>query len=241
MLFPVVVLLGLNGLCVGILNAYNHFTVPALAPLVWNIVIIVTLLVVLRPLFEGDDQLYAYAIGVLAGTIVQFLMAFPVLRYHGFQFTLALDWRDPRVRRVIALMIPVTIGLGVINFDLVINSTLGSLVSDQAPRAIDAAFRLYQLPQGMFSIALATVLFPALARATRSAATSRCCAGPWPTASARSSSCSSRRGGDTPCSRRRSCGSSTSTASSARTRPTLSPRRWSGSPWRCRSTARTCS
>ena len=163
-LFPVVVLLGLNGLCVGILNAYNHFTVPALAPLVWNIVIIV-LLVVLRPLFEGPDQLYAYAIGVLAGTIVQFLMAFPVLRYHGFQFTLALDWRDPRVRQVIALMIPVTIGLGVINFDLVINSTLGSLVSDQAPRAIDAAFRLYQLPQGMFSIALATVLFPALARA----------------------------------------------------------------------------
>ncbi len=164
LLFPVVVLLGLNGLCVGILNAYDHFTIPALAPLVWNIVIIV-LLVVLRPLFDGPNQLYAYAIGVLAGTIVQFLMAFPVLRHHGFELKLALDWRDPRIKQVIALMLPVTIGLGVINFDLVINSTLGSLVSDQAPRAIDAAFRLYQLPQGMFSIALATVLFPALARA----------------------------------------------------------------------------
>ncbi len=57
-----------------------------------------------------------------------------------------------------------TIGLGVINFDLVINSTLGSLVSDQAPRAIDAAFRIYMLPQGVFSVALATVLFPALSR-----------------------------------------------------------------------------
>ncbi len=164
LLFPVVVLLGLNGLCVAILNAYDHFTIPALAPLAWNIVIVV-LLVVLRPLFDGPEELYAYAIGVLAGTVVQFLMAFPVLRRHGFEFRFALDWRDPRIGQVVALMLPVTIGLGVINVDLVINSMLGSLVSEQAPRAIDAAFRLYQLPQGMFSIALATVLFPALTRA----------------------------------------------------------------------------
>ncbi|MGI8593413.1 MAG: murein biosynthesis integral membrane protein MurJ [Solirubrobacteraceae bacterium] len=164
LLFPVVVLLGLNGLCVAILNAYDHFTIPALAPLAWNVVIVV-LLVVLRPLFEGPEELYAYAIGVLAGTVVQFLMAFPVLRRHGFELRFALDWRDPRIKQVVALMLPVTIGLGVINVDLVINSMLGSLVSEQAPRAIDAAFRLYQLPQGMFSIALATVLFPALTRA----------------------------------------------------------------------------
>ena len=59
-------------------------------------------------------------------------------------------------------MLPVTIGLGLINFNLLINSTLGSLVSEQAPRAIDAAFRIYMLPQGLFSVAIATVLFPAL-------------------------------------------------------------------------------
>jgi putative peptidoglycan lipid II flippase len=61
-------------------------------------------------------------------------------------------------------MLPVTIGLGLINFNVLINSTLGSLVSDAAPRAIDAAFRIYMLPQGMFSVAIATVLFPALSR-----------------------------------------------------------------------------
>src|SRR5262249_19002758 len=74
------------------------------------------------------------------------------------------DWRDPRIMQVLKLMVPVCIGLGVINFDLIINSSLGSLVSDQAPRAIDAAFRVYMLPQGMFSVAIATVLFPALSR-----------------------------------------------------------------------------
>jgi putative peptidoglycan lipid II flippase len=162
-LFPIVVLLGLNGLVVGILNSYDHFSIPAIAPLVWNVVII-GLLIALRPLFSGPDQLYAYAIGVLVGTVVQFAMALPVLGRIDFRLRLAFDWRDERIRRVLTLMLPVTIGLGVINFDLLINSALGTLVSDEAPRAIDAAFRIYMLPQGMFSVALATVLFPALSR-----------------------------------------------------------------------------
>ncbi len=166
-LFPIVLLLGLNGLLVGILNAYDHFTIPALAPLVWNVVIIF-LLVVLRPFFDGPDQLYAYAIGVLIGTLVQLAMALPVLKRLDFAFARKIDFHDPRVKQVLALMLPVTLSLGLINFNMVINSVLGSYVSEQGPRAIDAAFRIYMLPQGMFSVAIATVLFPALARlATR--------------------------------------------------------------------------
>jgi putative peptidoglycan lipid II flippase len=61
-------------------------------------------------------------------------------------------------------MLPVSLGLGVINVDLVIKSVIGTLISEGAPRAIDAAFRIYMLPQGMFSVAIATVLFPQLAR-----------------------------------------------------------------------------
>ena len=70
----------------------------------------------------------------------------------------------PDVRRVLLLMLPVTISLGLINFNLVINSFFGTLVSDQAPAAIDKAFRIYMLPQGIFSVAVATVVFPTLAR-----------------------------------------------------------------------------
>ncbi|MCW3017455.1 MAG: integral rane protein MviN [Solirubrobacterales bacterium] len=162
-LFPIVLLLGVNGLVVGILNAYGHFAIPAIAPLVWNVVII-GCLVVLRPLFHGDDQLYAYAIGVLVGTLVQLLMALPMLGRLGFRFSRTVSLRDERIKRVFVLMLPITISLGVINFDLYINSSLGTLVSKEAPRAIDAAFRIYMLPQGMFSVALATVLFPTLSR-----------------------------------------------------------------------------
>jgi putative peptidoglycan lipid II flippase len=167
-LFPIVTLLGLTGLVVGVLNAHEHFTIPALAPLVWNLVIIAGL-VFLTPRFDGDEQLYAYAIGVLAGTTVQLLMCLPQLRRLGYPLRISFAFRhDPRVRQVLLLMLPVSLGLGLINVSLLINSTIGFLVSNEAPAAIDAAFRIYMLPQGMFSVAVATVLFPALSRlATR--------------------------------------------------------------------------
>jgi len=108
--------------------------------------------------------LYAYAIGILVGTAVQFAMALPVLKTVGFHFEWSFDWRDPRVKRVFVLMLPVTLGLGLINFNALANYYLAGFVSEEGPRAIEAAFRLYMLPQGMFSVAIATVLFPQLSR-----------------------------------------------------------------------------
>jgi putative peptidoglycan lipid II flippase len=61
-------------------------------------------------------------------------------------------------------MLPVTLSLGLINFNLLINSIFGSLISQGAPAAIDKAFRIYMLPQGIFSVAVTTVIFPTLAR-----------------------------------------------------------------------------
>ena len=101
---------------------------------------------------------------MLAGTVVQFVLPLPWLRGRGGRFTVRLDWRNAHVRRVLKLMLPVTIALGLINFSLLINSLFGTLVSDEAPAAIDKAFRIYLLPQGLFSISIATILFPTLAR-----------------------------------------------------------------------------
>jgi putative peptidoglycan lipid II flippase len=163
LMFPIVLLLALSGLVVGMLNSFEHFSVPALAPVAWNAVIIAAL-AGLVPVLPEEDEIYAYAIGVLAGTIVQFALPLPWLRGRGGRFSLSLDWRNERVRRVLALMLPVTIALGLINLSLLINSLFGTLVSEQAPAAIDKAFRIYQLPQGLFSISIATILFPTLAR-----------------------------------------------------------------------------
>jgi putative peptidoglycan lipid II flippase len=162
-LFPILIILGISGIVVGILNSYDRFGAFAISPFFWNVTIILVL-VVLEPLFHGRDRIYAYAIGILVGTLVQLLIPAWDLRNTPYRFSFSFDWRHPGVRRVFMLMLPVTISLGLINFNNLINSFFGSLVSHQAPAAIDKAFRIYQLPQGIFSVAIATVLFPTLAR-----------------------------------------------------------------------------
>jgi putative peptidoglycan lipid II flippase len=162
-LFPILILLGISGVVVGILNSYDRFGAFAISPLFWNLTII-AVVVLLAPAFHGQNRIYAYAIGILLGTLVQLLIPTFDLRNTPFKFEWSFEWRNPDVRRVLLLMLPVTISLGLINFNMLINSLFGSLVSDQSPAAIDKAFRIYQLPQGIFSVAIATVLFPTLAR-----------------------------------------------------------------------------
>ena len=172
-LFPILILLGASGMVVGILNSYDRFGAFAISPLFWNLAII-AVLVGLAPAFPEGDEIYAYAVGVLAGTVVQLAICLWDLKHtpYGlrrallapFQGHLREALRDVDVRRVLTLMLPVTISLGLINFNLLINSTAGFLVSERAPAAIDKAFRIYMLPQGVFSVAVATVLFPTLAR-----------------------------------------------------------------------------
>jgi putative peptidoglycan lipid II flippase len=162
-LFPILILLGVSGVVVGVLNSYDRFGAFAISPLFWNLTII-AVVVALVPMFEGQDRIYAYAIGILVGTLVQLLIPGFDLRNTPFKFEWSFDWRNRDVRRVLLLMLPVTISLGLINFNVLINSLFGTFVSDQAPAAIDKAFRIYQLPQGIFSVAIATVLFPTLAR-----------------------------------------------------------------------------
>jgi len=165
-LFPILVMLGVSGIVVGVLNSYNRFGVFAIAPLFWNVAII-AVLVGLAPMFPEGDEIYAYAIGVVVGTALQLAMVTYDLRNTPFEFSRVFQWRSDLVKRVLILMLPVTISLGLINFNLAINGIFGSLVpgqGDEAPAAIDKAFRIYMLPQGIFSVAVATVIFPTLAR-----------------------------------------------------------------------------
>jgi putative peptidoglycan lipid II flippase len=165
-LFPIVVLLGVSGIVVGILNSYERFTVPALSPIFWNLAIIVGLVIGVPHAHTIDAKLYVYAISIVIGTLVQVLLPLPWLRGLDGGLRVVIDWRDPAVWRVLRLMIPVTLGLGLINFNAVVDSIFASRLIDPklAPTAIDRAFRLYMLPQGIFSVAITTVLFPALAR-----------------------------------------------------------------------------
>ena len=170
LLFPIVVLLGLFGVVVGILNSYDHFSIPALSPVVWNVAILAGLWIGIPNVHTIDAKLYVYAISILIGTIIQVLLPLPWLRGRDDRLRVVIDWRDPAVRRVFVLMVPVTLGLGLINLNAIIDVFIAARLVDKnlAPSALNAAFRLYILPQGIFSVAVATVLFPRLSRlATR--------------------------------------------------------------------------
>ena len=179
-MFPTVVIMGIAGIFMGILNSYNHFRLPALAPIVWNLIIIVVVF-----LFSSGHGFEALTWGFLVGTVFELLMQVPAVWVRRWRPSRApvrvapqgydvyeatkfspwhLDLRNPDVRRVGLLIGPVIISLGVINFNAFIDTIFGTLISIPAPAYIDKAFRLFQLPQGVFAIAIGTVLFPAFSR-----------------------------------------------------------------------------
>jgi putative peptidoglycan lipid II flippase len=165
-MLPIVALLTVSGIIVGILNAHDQFTVPALAPVAWNVVIIGGLLVFV-PLVEGESsELVVYAVATLVASAVQLLLPVPWLRGLDGRLRAVVDWRDPAVKRFFVLMLPVTLTLGLININIFVNVLFASRLVDPelAPAAIEKAFRVYMLPQGMFSVAVVTVLFPTLSR-----------------------------------------------------------------------------
>ena len=169
-LFPVVVLVGLFGIFTGILNSYGQFTVPAITPVFWNLAIIFGLVLGVPRADTEDGKLYVYAGSIVVATVIQLLLPLPWVRGLDGRLRLAIDLRDPAVKQVFKLMLPVVLGLGLINVNAVIGMIVASKLIDPtiAPNAIDKAFRIYMLPQGMFSVAVATVLYPSLARlATR--------------------------------------------------------------------------
>jgi putative peptidoglycan lipid II flippase len=171
-LFPLVLILGLTGIVVGILNSYDHFTVPALSPVLWNVIILLGLGLGVHTTSpdEHSTRLYIYAVSILVATIAQFLLPLPWLRGLDGRLHMAIDIRDPAVKRTFVLMVPITIGLGLININALIDQLFAThlpadvLHRHDAPAAIVRAFRLYMLPQGVFSVAVATVLFPLLSR-----------------------------------------------------------------------------
>jgi putative peptidoglycan lipid II flippase len=139
------------------------------SPVFWNVAIIAGLVIGVPHAGTQSAKLYVYAGSILGATFIQVFLPMPWLR--GLdrgeeRLRVVLDWRDPAVRRVFKLMLPVTLGLGLINVNAVIDSFFAARFIDPnlGPAAIQKAFLVYMLPQGMFSVAVATVLFPSLSR-----------------------------------------------------------------------------
>ena len=161
-MFPIIPLLALTGIMAAVLQANGEFGVTGFVPVLWNVVIIVCLGIADVAL-PASERVMGYAVGIVLGTLAQLLWLLPYMRGKG-PFKFSLGRGVPEVRRVFVMMLPVSLGLGLININASVDNVFAGLVSTDAVSSIDKAFRLYVLPQGVFSVAISTVLFPAISR-----------------------------------------------------------------------------
>lgn len=158
-MFPAILFMALSGVVMGILNSYDHFTAPAIAPVLWNVVIIASVVGLTARL-----GVFSLALGILAGSLVQFVFQLPFLKGRGGRYVLSLNWRHPGVRQVGVLLVPVMIGLASTDINTIVDTRFASTLITGTVAALGFAVRLWWLPLGIFAIAISTVLFPTLSR-----------------------------------------------------------------------------
>jgi len=172
-MFPFILLVSLAALVMGMLNAKNVFGMPAMASSFFNLGSIIGGVGfgwLLDPHF-GVRALTGLALGTLVGGLLQLLVQVPSLARVGFRFKPDFDWRDPGVRKVIALMIPAAIAASAVQVNVAVNSGFASGLAGPDGTPLDGpmtwlniAFRLMQLPLGLFGVAIATVTLPLVSR-----------------------------------------------------------------------------
>jgi putative peptidoglycan lipid II flippase len=158
-MMPFLLMMALAALLMGISNSLGYFGVPALAPVMLNIGMIICS-IALSPFVH--PPVLSIAIGVLVGGFGQFVMQYIALRRIGFRFQIIFDLFNPDLLRLLLLIIPTVIGLAATQINVAVITRIASNDSG-AVSYLDYAFRLLHLPLGLFAIAIATVALPKLA------------------------------------------------------------------------------
>jgi putative peptidoglycan lipid II flippase len=165
-MFPFILLVSLAALVMGMLNAKSIFGRPAMASSFFNLGSIVggvALGALIDPAF-GPKALIGLAIGTLIGGALQLAVQLPPLHGLGYSFRPDFHWRDEGVTAILALMGPAVIAASTTQINVLINSMFASTLGDGAIFWLAIAFRLMQLPLGLFGVALGTVTLPLLSR-----------------------------------------------------------------------------
>jgi putative peptidoglycan lipid II flippase len=165
-MFPFILLVSIAALVMGMLNAKNRFGMPAMASSFFNIGSIVGGVVLgywIDPHF-GTRALIGLAFATVIGGALQLAVQLPSLARLGYRFRPDIHWRDPGVKAILLLMGPAVIAASTTQINVLVNSMFASTLGDGAIFALAIAFRLMQLPLGLFGVALGTVTLPLLSR-----------------------------------------------------------------------------
>ncbi len=165
-MFPFILMVSLAALVMGMLNAKHVFGMPAMASSFFNIGSIIAGVAFgwwFDPHF-GQRALIGLAIGTLVGGFLQLVVQLPSLRHAGYRFVLDFEWRDPGVRTVLTLMAPAVIAASAVQVNVLVNSMFASYLEHGSVAWLSIAFRLMQLPLGIFGVAIGTVTLPLVAK-----------------------------------------------------------------------------
>ncbi len=156
-MFLQTIFMSLNGFAMGILNSYHNFTAPALGSLVYNLVIILV-----GVLFVEKLGVAAFSYGVVIGAALNFAVQIPALHQVGIKYHFSLNYRDDGFRQIIILMLPVLIGLGVIQLNLFVTQNISSTLGSGTISTLNLAQKVMNLPIGIFAVSIAIAVFPTL-------------------------------------------------------------------------------
>ncbi|WP_460805712.1 murein biosynthesis integral membrane protein MurJ [Microbulbifer agarilyticus] len=159
--FPYLMLISLTGFAGAMLNSFDRFAIPALTPVLLNLVLIGAATIA-AGWFE--PPVMALAWGVLAAGVVQLLFQIPFLIQQGLMPRPKWDWQYPGVRKILRLMAPAIFGVSVTQISLVLDTVLASFLPTGSVTWLYFSDRLTELPLGVFGVAVATVILPNLSR-----------------------------------------------------------------------------
>ncbi len=156
---PFLLLLALASAAAGMLNTLDHFFIPALAPAIYNVSLILAA-IFLVPRFEagGIIPIYAMGFGALIGGFLQYGILLWVLRKEGYSLRFRLRLSHPGIRKIGVLIGPAIIGVSAVQLSVLINTQIASFLGENGPVSwLSYAFRIFYLPIGLFGVAVGVV------------------------------------------------------------------------------------
>jgi putative peptidoglycan lipid II flippase len=161
LMFPYIFFVSLVALCMGILNTVRHFFTPAISTVFLNISMILAALF-LHNRFQVP--IVSLAVGVLVGGLLQLVLQLPVLYKKGFPLRPHFDFKHPALKRIAFLMGPSLFGVGVYYLNIAVGSILASLLPEGSVSYLYYAQRLFEFPQGIFTVSVAQAVLPSMSR-----------------------------------------------------------------------------
>lgn len=163
-MFFQVIFMCLSGISTGILQSYKNFVAPAIGSVLYNLGIILGGVFLAAPIeyyFPGYG-IAGFSVGVVLGAVLNFAVQFAAICRLGIHYSFSFDLHHPGVQELLALIVPVFIGLAASQFNLFVNQNLASMLSEGLVSALRSAQRLMQLPITLFGITVGIAFFPTM-------------------------------------------------------------------------------